>query len=1144
VHKKILLALAITGSLAAGAAGPDRMAWVRNARFGMFIHWGLYALPAGEWKGQTVPGIGEWIMKKGKIPVPEYEQLARQFNPTHFDAEEWVRLAKAAGQRFIVITTKHHDGFAMWHSKVSKFNVYDATPFHRDVIAELAEACRRNGLRLGLYYSQTQDWHEPDGDGNDWDFDVSKKNFDKYLHEKAIPQVRELLTGYGPVQFIWFDTPKIITPAQSKELVDLVHSLQPDCLVNARVGNDMGDFRGVGDQEIPAKVQESDWETVVSLNDSWGFKKSDDHWKPTATLIRNLVDVVSKNGFFSLNIGPTADGVIPQPEVERLRAVGDWLRVNGEAVYAAKPSPYPYEFEWGSVTARPGRLYLAVSRWPADGALTLYGLSSKVNKARALAAPGAAVSFSQNEVAGRQELHLRLPASAPDRNLSVIELETAGGPEAERVLVEQPDGKVRLSCAFARVDGPPLHIDERGIAQDWLKPANELHWDFKLYRPGSYQVVLLTSEKRNASDWAQPAQWSGGHRIVVTVGDHKIEGSLERQEEVVDPRTPNFPDVRTVLGTVVLSSAGEQHLTVRASTINPERRLGFRLREIQLIPAAARQSAERKPSWVDPDRNEPAGLHYRTFNSRIAKGEVSYLIYLPPDYASSPTRRYPVVYWLHGYGGNPRAGAVFVTPLDAAIRAGKAPPMIVVLVNGIAASFYCDSPDGKWPVDSVITKELIPHIDQTYRTIAKRETRAVEGYSMGGYGAAHLGFKHPELFGMVGVNAGALTDSVEWGPLHPPQGGRRQMMLSADKAYFEANDLAAVLRSNLDQIRGKTLVRIAVGSEDTLKPNNQALHEYLDRLQVEHEYEVVPGVAHDALRFYRELGERAFARYQKAFAFLPKPASWLDPDKKEPEGTHYRTFASRLAGGDVSYLIYLPPDYENNTSRRYPVVYWLHGYNGAQVGGAGFVAQLNANIRAGKAPAMIAVLVNGMRDSFYCDSKDGKWPVESVIVKELIPHVDRTYRTVAKREARAVEGFSMGGFGTAHLGFKYPEIFGIVGIMAGAIIDYQDEVTRHDPICIIDKMFGNDQAWFDANHPFTLARHNADAIRGRTAVRIAIGNQDSLQPRDQALHELLAQLKIEHEYEIVPGVGHNSNLFYKTLGERAFAWYRKALRNY
>jgi endo-1,4-beta-xylanase len=269
-------------------------------------------------------------------------------------------------------------------------------------------------------------------------------------------------------------------------------------------------------------------------------------------------------------------------------------------------------------------------------------------------------------------------------------------------------------------------------------------------------------------------------------------------------------------------------------------------------------------SWIDPNTTEPAHTHYRTFHSHLAESDVSYLIYLPPDYDADVARRYPVVYWLHGYNGDARGGAVFVRPLDAAIRAGKSPAMIAVLVNGLDASFYCDSQDGKKPMDSVIVKELVPHIDQTYRTMARRDARAVEGFSMGGYGAAHLGFKHPDVFGMVSVRSGALTDSVEWGELKPPQGGRRKMLLSAPKDYFEATDLATLVRKNADAIRAGSKVRIAVGSEDTLRPNNQALHEFLTQLKIEHEYEVVPGAAHDSRLVYQKLGDREFDWYAAA----------------------------------------------------------------------------------------------------------------------------------------------------------------------------------------------------------------------------------------------------------------------------------------
>ena len=267
------------------------------------------------------------------------------------------------------------------------------------------------------------------------------------------------------------------------------------------------------------------------------------------------------------------------------------------------------------------------------------------------------------------------------------------------------------------------------------------------------------------------------------------------------------------------------------------------------------------------------------------------------------------------------------------------------------------------------------------------------------------------------------------------------------------------------------------------------------------------------------------------------PAAWLDPDKTEPAGTHYRTFTSRLAGGEVSYLVYLPPTYESEPMARFPVVYWLHGMNGNQRSGANFVAQLDQAIRAGKSPAFIAVLVNGMKDAFYNDSPDGKCPLESVIVKELVPHVDQAYHTIPRREYRAVEGYSMGGYGAAHLAFKYPERFGIVGVNAAALLTPSNTSLAE----VFRKTYGANPAYVKANDPFELVRKNVEEIRGRMQIRISVGDQDDLQARDQALHELLGELKIEHEFELVPGVAHNGTMFYSKLGDRAFAYYQRAL---
>jgi alpha-L-fucosidase len=267
--------------------------------------------------------------------------------------------------KYIVITSKHHDGFAMYHSKVSKFNIVDATPFKRDPLKELAAAAQKAGIKLCFYYSQTQDWHEPDAVGNDWDFpDESKKNFAKYLEEKVKPQVREILTNYGPIGLIWFDTPRNMTKAQSQELVDLVHSIQPDCLVSGRVGNGVGDYDSAGDNQISVGKIRRDWETPVTMNDTWGFKKDDVNWKPTSILIRQMVQVASRGGNYLLNIGPTAEGTVPKPSVERLNEVGNWIKVNSDAVYGTGPSPFPYELPWGIITTKPGKIYLHVFEWP------------------------------------------------------------------------------------------------------------------------------------------------------------------------------------------------------------------------------------------------------------------------------------------------------------------------------------------------------------------------------------------------------------------------------------------------------------------------------------------------------------------------------------------------------------------------------------------------------------------------------------------------------------------------------------------------------------------------------------------------------------------------------------------------------------
>jgi len=405
--RSFVLALLLTSTTTAvldaqGVAGESaaqkdaRMAWWRDARFGMFIHWGLYAVPAGTWKGERVTGLGEWIQERAKIPGEEYAPLARQFNPTQFDAEEWVRIAKDAGMKYIIITSKHHDGFAIFDSKVSSYDIVNATPYRRDAIRALSSAARRAGLKFGVYYS-IMDWHHPDAQAPAYPTYNSRTfknpNFGRYVETYMKPQLRELVTQYPEIDVLWFDGEWISdwSDEQGRSLYDWLRGLRPSLIINNRVGHSRqgmggmsankdapGDF-GTPEQQVPPQgLPGLDWETCMTLNETWGFQSFDDGWKDTQTLVRTLVDVASKGGNMLLNVGPTSQGVIPRQSVSRLREMGDWLRVNGEAVYGTKASPYGLP-AWGRYTAKPsaGRVYAHVFDWPKDRRLALTGVQAK-----------------------------------------------------------------------------------------------------------------------------------------------------------------------------------------------------------------------------------------------------------------------------------------------------------------------------------------------------------------------------------------------------------------------------------------------------------------------------------------------------------------------------------------------------------------------------------------------------------------------------------------------------------------------------------------------------------------------------------------------------------------------------------------------
>jgi len=415
-----------------------RMKWWREARFGLFIHWGLYAVPAGAWGGKTV--YGEWIRNNAQIPIDVYDKFVGQFNPVKFDAREWVRMAKEAGMGYIVITSKHHDGFSIFDSKLTDFDVA-STPFRRDIIKELSDACREAGLVFCFYHS-IMDWHHPDYlPRRPWEKDrpAEGADLDRYV-EYMKDQLRELLTNYGDIGVVWFDGEWESTwnEARGRDLYHYVRGLQPKTIINNRVGasrggmegfsaskESAGDF-GTPEQQIPATgLAGLDWETCMTMNDNWGYNARDDNWKSAEDLIRKLADIASKGGNFLLNVGPTAEGLFPQASVDRLRDIGRWMKVNGEAIYATQASPFK-SLPWGRCTRKDieggVRLYLHVFDWPADGKLVLPGILNEPRKAYLFADAGTDLAVERADDA----LIVRIPAQAPDAIDSVVVLDVAG----------------------------------------------------------------------------------------------------------------------------------------------------------------------------------------------------------------------------------------------------------------------------------------------------------------------------------------------------------------------------------------------------------------------------------------------------------------------------------------------------------------------------------------------------------------------------------------------------------------------------------------------------------------------------------------------------------------------------------------------
>ncbi|WP_448635161.1 alpha-L-fucosidase [Pedobacter panaciterrae] len=471
----------------------------RNGKYAMFIHWGLFSQLSNKWKGKTYYGIGEWLMNSNmaNISAQEYMPVAKDFNPVNFNAKAIVQLAKDAGMKYIVVTSKHHDGFAMFHSGDNKFNIVDATPFKRDPMTELAKACKDAGLGFGFYYSQNQDWTAPGGNGGpEKDEQGNKKTFDDYFKEKCYPQVEQITTAYGPIELVWFDTPGGMDKKYAEQLVALVHKNQPGAYVSGRVGHNLGDYSTLGDMEVPKQNVEGLWESVDVTNDAWGYAWYDQNWKSAKELLTRTLSTVARGGTYMLNVGPKPDGTIPEQAAFALRYSGNWIKKYPQTIYAAEASPWKHALPWGDATVRGNKISLLVYEWPTTGHLYLPGLISEITAIKLVNNKKTeALKFTKKN----GWVDIAVPVKAPETLVSIVEITVKGTPKANSIQCVDPKIETVIYADFAKA----INCEKAG--KSWMEKFGEwkhamqvtkwraeskLEWEVEVLQPGYYQTEL------------------------------------------------------------------------------------------------------------------------------------------------------------------------------------------------------------------------------------------------------------------------------------------------------------------------------------------------------------------------------------------------------------------------------------------------------------------------------------------------------------------------------------------------------------------------------------------------------------------------------------------------------------------------------
>jgi len=566
-----------------------RVEWWREARFGMFIHWGIYSLPGGEWKGKKVSGYAEHLMRKEMIPRAEYLELAHQFNPVKFNAEEWASIAQQAGMKYLIITAKHHDGFAMFNSGVSDFNVVKQTAWKHDPMLDLAAACKKHGIKFGFYYSHAFDWEHPDAPGNDWEynnpggdkllfgganwFDVHPELLPKavnYVNQKAIPQIKELIKKYHP-DILWFDTPGKLPLSENIRILEAIRETDPNVVVNGRLarggGNlNMGDYQNTADRPAEFIPVTGDWEAIPTTNESYGYSKFDKSHKSAKFFVQLLAKSASRGGNLLMNIGPKGDGEFDAADKRILDSIGNWMKVNGASIYGTTKTPLTIQ-NWGVSTQKGNKLYLQVFEWPRNNKLIVGGLKSDIAKAYLLADP-AKKPLSFKRLSGL-DVELTIPTKAPNdaSGVIVLESEKAFVTDSVRLLTSATTNNRLLAFdalltgkGFKFGDGKPA----RYYVDGWKNKQQTISWKFRLLESGQFNLLLkYSADNANAGDYE------------LVIDDAVKTGSAETsaKADVVN---------ETNLGNVDLK-AGVHTITIKAKDIKAAGLM--RLLEVDLKPA-------------------------------------------------------------------------------------------------------------------------------------------------------------------------------------------------------------------------------------------------------------------------------------------------------------------------------------------------------------------------------------------------------------------------------------------------------------------------------------------------------------------------------------------------------------------------------